>query len=785
MSIIGSNILAGASGQGGGYTIENSLRFRSSASAYLSRTPASAGNRKTWTWSAWVKRGKLNATNYIFGAPTNYSSAFRFNSDGTFLFTGASSTQFLFQTSAVYRDVSAWYHIVVVLDTTQATSTNRVKIYINGLQVTAFITANYPSLNLDGEINNNHYHGIGTPSSGDTHDGYLTEVNFIDGQALDPSSFGEFDAVTGVWKPVGYTGTYGTNGFYLPFSDNTTTTTLVADSSGNGNNWTPNNISLTSGVTYDSMTDTPTPYAGGGNYCTLNPLMLAGAGIDVAQGNLYANRNSSGWARIAGSIGVTSGKWYWEITPTNNTISQMFGIGLGNTPSNYPGYDSNTYGFSGNGLKYNNATGASYGSYSAGQIVGVALDLDNGKIWFSCNGTWQASGDPAAGANAAFTSVSGTYFPEYGLNGISANGQTNFGQRPFAYTPPTGFKPLHTGNLPDSAIVDGSEYFDVVTRTGTGAEVTVTGLQFQPDLLWTKTRSNAVNHNLTGTGLTYNYSFLQTNTTEPENTSASQYYMIPTSDGYTVGTGDNINQVSRTFVDWVWKANGAGVSNTDGSITSTVSANPTAGFSVVTYTGTGTSSETVGHSLGTAPSMLIVKRRNLTGNWNVWHSGIPATNALYLNLTNGSQSEPTAWNSTAPTSSVFSIGLDNNTGNTFVAYCFAEVESYSKFGSYLGNGSSDGPFVYLGFRPAFVLIKSTAGDNWTIVDTSRNTYNVADARLFPSNASAEATGTANCDLLSNGFKVRIGSSDTGANGNGTTYIYMAFAENPFKNSLAR
>jgi hypothetical protein len=197
------------------------------------------------------------------------------------------------------------------------------------------------------------------------------------------------------------------------------------------------------------MTDVPTLTSStAANYAVLNPLMLAGFGIDVAQGNLYANRNSSGWARIAGSIGVTSGKWYWEITPNNNTTSQMIGIGLGNTASNYPGYESNTYGFyTSTGQKYNNNTAASYGSYSAGQIVGVALDLDNGKIWFSCNGTWQASGDPAAGTNAAFTSISGTYFPEYGLNGISTNGYANFGQQPFVYTPPSGFVALNTYNL--------------------------------------------------------------------------------------------------------------------------------------------------------------------------------------------------------------------------------------------------------------------------------------------------------------------------------------------------
>jgi len=398
------------------------------------------------------------------------------------------------------------------------------------------------------------------------------------------------------------------------------------------------------------------------------------------------------------------------------------------------------------------------------------------------------SPNPATATSPAYSGLSGDYF--FGaMTYNSPYGGTwavNFGQRPFAYTPPTGFKPLHTGNLPDSAIVDGSEYFDVVTRTGTGAEVTVTGLQFQPDLLWTKTRSNAVNHSLTSTGLTYNYSFLQTNTTEPENTSASQYYMIPTSDGYTVGTGDNINQVSRTFVDWVWKANGAGVSNTDGSITSTVSANPTAGFSIVTFTEpSGTFS--FGHGLGVEPAMFILKRRDGAESWIVWHKDLstpPTNTATYLNATLGSSSAGSTWlNSVSSTVVQMTSGQFTAPG-TKVAYCFADVEGYSKFGKYTGNGSTDGPFVYLGFRPKFVLIKcSTGTSNWTIFDALRDGYNPDNQSIYPNLSAAESTADDKINILSNGFKVI--ASAQGVNESGYGFIYMAFAENPFKNSLAR
>ena len=669
-------------------------------------------------------------------------------------------------------------------------------MYINGVQQT--LTTSTAIANVDHMVNATNTHSIGRYFGAGSHfDGYMTEVNFIDGQALDPTSFGEYNEDTGVWQPIKYVGTYGTNGFYLNFSDNSTTTTLGYDTSGNSNNWTANNISVTSGVTYDSMTDVPTLTSeDAANYATLNPLMLAGTGIDVAQGNLYANRNSADWARIAGSIGVTSGKWYWEITPTNNTTLQVIGIGLGNTPSNYPGYDSNTYGFyTGNGLKYNNATGTTYGSYSAGQIVGVALDLDNGKIWFSCNGTWQASGDPAAGTNAAFTSVSGTYFPEYGVNSISTNGHANFGQRPFAYTPPTGFKSLNTYNLPDSTIVDGSQYFDV--RTWSGDSVTpkavVTDLGFQPDLIWAKTRSTTYDHMLfdsvRGAGSTKD---LSSNTTSAEGTSGALYGYVSSIDsaGFTVTKGSQatnvLNQSGQTFVAWNWKANGSGASNTDGSITSTVSANTTAGFSIVTYTGNGGTDVPVGHGLGSVPKMLIVKNRDTANDWYFYTTVIDGSlDFARLNTT----AAFAASSASLPTSSVFYVTgtVVNNSGDDVVAYCFADVEGYSKFGSYTGNGSADGSFVYTGFRPAFVLIKqtSTSGASWTIHDSTRNTYNLTNNVLYPNLSNAETSPSTQIvmDLLSNGFKLKGNAANV--NASGATYIYMALAENPFKNALAR
>ncbi len=805
MSIIGSNILAGASGQGGGgYTIENSLRLRSSASAYLSRTPATAGNRKTWTWSAWIKRGKQGVVNYIFGSPATYSTAFRFEADGKFYFTGVSGTQFDLRTNQVFRDSSAWYHIIIAFDTTQATASNRIKIYVNGSEITSFSTASYPTLNLDGAINNNAYHGIGTPSSSDSHDGYLTEVNFIDGQALDPSSFGEYNADTGVWQPVAYAGTYGTNGFYLPFSDATNTTTLVADSSGQGNDWTPNNISLTAGATYDSMTDTPTIYADGGNYCTLSPIFVgrsdAGGVYGATNGNLTGvNIGAGGWAMMGSTmvIPAASAKYYFECTVGAAPQTMSVGVQKAGTPFAAPyivGYagDANGYSYANDGYKFNNGSSAYGSTATVNDVIGVAIDASGAtsSIEFYKNGT---------SMGVAFTGISGGLMPAISTTAAAGNCHMNFGQRPFAYTPPTGFLPLHTGNLPDSTIVDGSTQMGILTYTGTnGDRLIATGeagidgeVNFTPDLVWNKSR-NTAGYGALWDSVRGGTNALQTYGTGGELNSEGGDIDSFVEGGTNFGTGTiNAswgNTSGSTYVSWQWKANGAGVSNTDGSITSTVSANPTSGFSIVTYTGTGANA-TVGHGLGVAPSMIITKPRNSADNWISWHTALGATGYIYLNLTNASATAATVWNSTLPSSTVFSIGTSSNinsSGQTQVAYCFADVEGYSKFGSYTGNGSTDGTFVYLGFRPAFVMFKSSSlsASGWGMKDGARFPVNVMTGYLFAESSGAEGTATSlDIDFLSNGFKFRGTSSD--GNQSGATYIYMAFAENPFKNSLAR
>ena len=801
MSIIsGANAVVGSSGA---YQISRSLRFNSADSAYLNRTPASAGNRKTFTLSFWAKRSKIGGATpyYVFQAGSGTAEGTWFGivfepdvfTFGTWTTTGGSTT-------AVYRDVSAWYHIVLAVDTTQATAANRAKIYVNNVQqATTTVTI---TQNADLAWNNAsvvHYIGARV-DSGPRHfyDGYLADIYNIDGQALTPSSFGEFNTDTGVWQPKAYTGSYGTNGFYLDFADNsgTTSTTLGKDSSGNGNNWTPNNFSVTAGAGNDSLVDSPTRYgtdtgAGGevrGNYCTWNPLST---GRTVSNGNLDYAGAASGITK--GTVAVSSGKWYWEITAGNiNSSAGVASVTLSPTTT-YCGQTADSWCYFSSGNRFNNnASTSGYSSFTTNDIIGVALDMDNGKIYWSKNGTWQGSSDPAAGTNAAYTNLSGTITPANGNNTVNDSGTANFGQRPFAYTAPSGFKALVTTNLPAPTIADGGEYFDAVAYSGTGATQTIT-VDFASDFAWLKRRDgtgeNVLLDILRLTGSLPNRLF--SNSTSAESTAADGQNSFSSTgivlDGS--GSGGEVNFSGRTYVAWQWKANGAGVSNTAGTITSTVSVNTTSGFSIVTYTGTG-SAATIGHGLGAVPRMIIVKNRDAADAWQVYHAAntaAPETDYLVLNTDAATADAADRWNDTLPTSTVFSIGngveVNTNTED-YVAYCFAPVAGYSAFGSYTGNGSADGPFVYTGFRPKYVLIKmsSSTGD-WYVFDTGRDPYNATTFGLVPNNSDADTSYTGWGDLLSNGFKIR--RTDAAWNTNGGTYIYAAFAENPFSIALAR
>jgi len=330
-------------------------------------------------------------------------------------------------------------------------------------------------------------------------------------------------------------------------------------------------------------------------------------------------------------------------------------------------------------------------------------------------------------------------------------------------------------------ILNGANHMQAVLYTGTGATLTITGLKFQPDLVWIKSRSGATDHKLTDSvrGVT---KALVSNSTAAETTDSTGITAF-TSDGFTLGANSTYNTNGATYVAWCWKANGTAVSNTAGSITSQVSANTTAGFSVVTYTGNGSAGATVGHGLGVAPSMIIVKNRSVVENWPVYHTSLTANGRILLNTTGAYAASSAQWNNTTPTSSVFTVNTDtgvNGSGNSLVAYCFAAIPGFSAFGRFSGNASTDGVFVYTGFLPRLVMVKCSSGvGNWFMLDTSRNTYNVVNNQLYPNLSNAETSATT-LDILSNGFKMRT-SSDPNAS---ATYVYAAWASNPFQNSLA-
>ena len=786
----------------GGYVISRSLRFNSGDSAYLSRTPSSASNRKTWTWSGWVKRSALSGStrDWIFIGGNTASDTgiifigFKQNDD---LLVGTNNTDLLL-TDAVFRDLSAWMHIVVAFDTTQSTASDRLKVYVNGVEITSFSTDNRSSITQNGDYGANQAqrHTIGSVQNygGNTPeyiDAYLADIHFIDGQALAPTDFGETDS-NGVWQPKLFAGTYGTNGFHLDFSDNSSNAALGTDTSSNGNTWTVNNLSVAAGAGNDSLRDTPSNAAdptdsgiGGevvGNYCTLNPLKKAN--ITTSNGNLdFTHSGSTGnWQVVFSTIGMSSGKYYCEFTCKDS--DSVIGIAKdSHTIANdkYVGNDPNGWGYNGqNGSKINNSSGSSYGSsYTSGDIIGIAFDADGGNLYFYKNGAVQNSG------TAAYTGLTdGPYFFAFSLRDTGNTPSVNFGQRAFAYQnagtnrPSADYKSLNTANLPTPTIADGSQYFEAKKYDGNGGTQTISNLSFSPDFTWLKKRSGSADHYLYDQvrGATYR---LYSNTTDAESTSSTGLTAF-TSDGFSLGNANDVNQSSNTYISWNWDAGTSTVTNNDGSIASQVRANPSAGFSIVTYTGS-SSVSTVGHGLNSAPGMYVVKRRTDAGyGWIVYHSAMGASNMMALQNTSGAALDFDPWNQTAPTSSVFTVnttgsGTVNAASKDYVAYCFAPVEGYSAMGSVNTNGTTDNAFIYLGFRAKFVMFKRTdSTGNWTMWDTSRNTYNVMDKYLFANTSGSEGTD-AQFDILSNGIKLRTAGYASGA-----TFIYLAVAENPFQ-----
>jgi len=768
-------------GRAQAYQIEQSLRFDGS-NGYLSRTHSNNNVSSDFTLSMWLKKAYNGENNMMLihtNPGTNYSyvSFGESSGDADLLTARGTSSGYAFNTSRKYRDNSAWYHIVLSVDVGTLT-----EAYVNGVldQNTGPTSGWY--------FNSNQAHGIGATSGSASNffSGYMAEVHFIDGQALDADSFGEFDD-NGVWRPIKYTGTYGDNGFYLKF-DPDATNGVGHDHSGNGNNWTATGFT-TSGTGTDVMSDTPT-----NNYCTLNPLATTASGNPVlSEGNLVLVTPSVGGGNGYGTMAIpSSGKWYWEAHVDANSGGAIIGIAEYSAIEDYAWQLGNSAMYYFTGEKFIDGTATSYGStYTAGDLIGVACDADAGTIQFYKEGTAQGS---------ISHEVSGL-FPCL-TDGSSGGGCTytiNFGQRDFEQTVPTGYSALNTSSLPAPDIADGSQYFNTVLYTGTGSYPrAVTGASFSPDWVWLKSRSDGYGH---GTydrvrGVGTSATALRIDSTSEEGGAPIGPYIdldSLDSDGFTLGntvsSAELFNLSTKAYAAWCWKAdNTSGSSNTAGSVTSTVSANPSAGFSIVTYAGSGTGGDSIGHGLGVPPQLIIAKSRGggpyPTASWAVYHESIGASKSLALDTTGaaaGPYSNPgTIWYNTAPTSTVFYVGNLNETNgsNDYVAYCFAEVEGYSKFGTYVGT--SNFPFINCGFRPAFIILKPyDLGSGWYLYDSTRGEYNGVNMRLLAESPAAETSVAGNeIDILSNGFKLR-GAYNSGSNYSGASYVFCAWAEHPF------
>ena len=788
------NLIQAAAGVGGGsgpfydYEIENSARFTGSETLYRAQTTPT-DNRK-WTFSCWFKwAGSTASWRGIIGAGTSGSDYTNFYMNGThWLLNHVSYGQM--DTSAFYRDPSAWYHVVVAFDSTQASAGDRQKIWVNGvLEAQTYSYGAWPQ-NFNTNINKSGYTlrigRSGEAASYSTQ--YLAECVFIDGQQLDPTNFAE--TKNGVWVPTEITGlTFGNNGFHLKFDNSGS---LGADSSGNGNNFTPSGLTSS-----DQMIDTPTS-----NFCTLNPL----DGAATAQVNLQQSARSSSWATCQSTMAFPkTGKWYWEAGVFGSGTTDTGTIGVSADPaSSYVGSTTNSFSYLGaNGYLYQAAGAVPYGAtYGANDIIGILWDADNGDLTFYKNGASQGVAKsgldtsidyrPAVSQYNAY--VTNVNFGQNGTfnNAITAGGNTDAnGIGDFKYTVPTDALALCTANLPEPTIGPNSattsdENFYVGLYTGTGAELAITGLPFSPDKVAIKNRdagnSWRVFDRLRGAT---NQLFYDTATAQ---TTSAQGLKSFDANGFTLGTDGPVNGSGNDFVFYSYKGKGSGVSNTDGSITSTVSVNQDAGISFISYTGNATAGATIGHGLGAIPKIVIAKSVTSISNWLLYTEMTGATNAIVLDTSDALfTNNATWWNNTAPDSSVVTLGsgVGSNSPNASIAYCFAEVEGFSSFGSYTGNGSTDGPFIYTGFRPAYLVIKRTdAAASWNTYDTKRSPYNPMDKQLFLDLPNADNTTSGGItDALSNGVKLRGTGSTTNASGG--TYIYMAFAENPFKYSNAR
>jgi len=784
----------------GGWQMKRSIRLegQEGGGAYFSRTAGSETGGGKYSYSGWVKRTMIGQQCCLWGG--GGGSQTNTHAEG-FYISGQDQLALVYRggvngaggwyayATAKIRDVTSWMHIVITYDSNQSGISARNKYYLNGVQLTD-VSGGYLGNLSDLEFTNKsgvtQYIGRMDQGSGPGHArAYYAETHVADGYIWTPSDFGYTDAQTGQWRPKrpeDISVNYGNNGFYLDYSDNSSTSTLGVDRSGNGNNWSANSFSVSSGADNDSVTDTPT-----NNFCTMNMTDKDGS-VTVTDGNLKVSNNNQVWAGVKGTLAVNSGKWYYEMKTGDANIfcgwaSDDLDTFIAGPQDSNDVMSAGSLVFCDNG-KIHLDTGGSENrvnyssSLSANDVLGCAIDLDNNTAQFYKNGTGLGSIDISS-SKLAVKHVH-PYFISYYTN---QNYTFNFGQQPFAHTPPTGYRAMSSKNIATpipAGVVRPQRFFDTVLYTGNGGTKSINTLEFKPDMIWFKTRDDNRNHVITDSVRGRAKGSYPDDSQGEFSDGSSNGLVSFDLNGFTLGApggASSHNKNGQTIVAWCWKAGGAAVSNTDGSITSQVSANTQSGFSVITYTGTG-SVATVGHGLGKVPKWFIIKRRDSSANWQIYHDALGNTHNLYF--TSGSKNDDNnAYNDTSPTSSVFTIGTStsmNANGGTYVAYCWSEIPGYSKFGSYTGNGGSDGTYVDCGFKPAWVMLKSSnLSVSWYMLDNKRNTVN-PESKYLKADSNSTEDDDEFLDFLSNGFKHRYG--DSSGNGSNDSYIYMAFAETP-------
>jgi hypothetical protein len=764
MTMFGSQWLANA---GSTYEIEQSIRFNDDDTPYLQRTPGSAGNDHTWTVSFWIKRGSdisdTNQQNGIVGAGDGAdmggdvirTDSIGFYNDTLQIFTfGGSSPYADLRSTVLFRDPSSWYHFVIRYDDTQSTATNRVRAYVNGVQVTTFSPANYPDQNSGTSFNTALLQRVGanTVSTSRNIDGYLAEIVMIDGTSLGPGSFAETDSTTGQWVPIDVAGlTYGTNGFRLKGQDSSA---LGDDTSGNGNDFASSGLAAN-----DQRQDTPT-----NNCVTANPLSVIKHSSYVIGGSAFSDGNLTVATTQSGSptrynyfIGTQSPtyNYYYEFKIDTVETSNWGGailIPLSNSSVNTSAV-AKAFSTSGVGVGF---------VVAANDIIGVTVDYDNDEAKFYLNNSLQGS--------ASSLTAGEVYIP--GAYQVADSGTWKYTFRfqasDWTYTPASGFVEINSTNLPAPATADPSAYFQTTLYEGDGSTQSIDqdgSSTFSPNLVWIKNRDATDAHALFDTvrGAT---KVLSSNVTTAEATNDDTLTAFE-SDGFAIGDDVIVNTNAESYVAWQWN---------EGT---------TPGLDIVSYAGTG-SARTVAHNLGVVPEMIIIKNRDQDDDWAVYHVSLGNTHRLLLNSDLGPVDDSSFWNDTTPTSSVFTVGgnhaVNANTEN-YIAYVFAPVEGFSSFGTYTGNHNANGPMVNLGFAPACVIFKSSTQDRWFMKDIKRDPYNVTTKSLHPDENLAEISGTsAAADFNSNGFKIRTNESPVNQ---AKSYYYAAFAHAPFKTANAR